>query len=93
MTKKKGGGFPKGAPVPTSEFRNQEEIDRTDGMTAGNATGIKLRYGPFGFIRGAKAWIGGTIRFGFSRKYRQEQRLKKAVARHQARLNQSRSRK
>lgn len=60
----KSGGFPKTCPVPHNEFRNQEEIESTDSAKSiSTETGLKLRRGPFGFLRGGKIWAGIKLRF------------------------------
>ena len=48
---------------PVTETRDQEDIESTSGLTPTTATGITLRRGPLGFLRGAKAWIGASFRF------------------------------
>lgn len=92
-------GLPTGAPP---EFRNQEEIESTDSAKKSNldprnqfAPKIKLlpRLRLTGVSIGLKVPLAGLLRRLFSRKYRQEQRLKKAAAKHQQRQNQTRTRR
>lgn len=54
---------------PNSEFRNQEEVEPTDSAkSAHDATGLKLKRGPLGFLRGASLWLGMGFRFRIGKK-------------------------
>ena len=69
MTKPLGRPHAPESHEPVSEFRDQETVEPTDTVkSASSATGVKLRHGKLGFLRGAKAWIGGSWAFRIRRK-------------------------
>lgn len=92
-------GLPTGA---QPEIRNQEEIESTDSAKHSNldprnqfnpSIRIMPRLRLMGVSIGLKLEFGSLLKRLFSPKYRQEQRLKKAVAKHQQRQNQTRTRR
>ena len=49
--------------APTSDVKTTFDKEPEDEKTESMATGVSLIRGPFGFIRGAKAYLGVKLRF------------------------------